>query len=59
MNPLSSPVEVDLLQEQAYEKFCSGELSREELLAALETISMISFTDLITSQRQERHNGKL
>jgi hypothetical protein len=38
------------LIEQAYEKFCSGEISREELLKAMELASMFSLSNYLTTQ---------
>jgi hypothetical protein len=45
----SISVETQLI-EQAYEKFCNGEISREELLKAMELASMFSLSNYLITQ---------
>jgi polyhydroxyalkanoate synthesis regulator protein len=41
------------LQEQAYEKFCNGELTQPELRAELENMSLIGLTEYLTTKGQQ------
>ncbi len=47
------------LQEQAYERFCSGEISQKELEDILETISMLSLSEYLTTTLEEKRNPRL
>lgn len=57
-----SIIEVDLssMLERAYEKFCAGEINREELLKAMEAISLFSFSHyLLTKIERTKTDGRL
>ena len=46
------------LYEKAYEKFCSGEISCQDFLKAMEMLEMISLSEYLTNQLTI-HNKKI
>jgi len=47
------------LLENCYERFCTGEISREELLKEMELLSIITLSNYLLTELREKQHGNI